>query len=926
MNHRARVLPVLVALCVCVSARAPSAQAPGSDIPPEFAPLIGALVSAHSDAEREALLDRESPRLSLALRKTVNTAALAAQLRGDETRAMTLLVAARRIAERIGDTIGVGDALVNLATSHGRRGEYDDTIRLLTEAARIGRENGEPTLVSASLNNLGIAYRLRGDLDLALATYEESASIADGANHRPGLAGTLGNIGIILMQQGRYREAIAVLERSLALKREVREDPSPTLGNIGAVHLQQGNPEAALKYFSDARLAMVEFGRDNGVPNVLNQIGQVYERLERHADAGVQYRLAQSMGDRQEQRATVADALYNLGGLAMKQGDAVRALDHLGRSLALREAIGSRSGIAESLIARGNVRLRLGELADAEADGERALAIVTEAGIAGSRLAAETLLGSVDRRRGRFDDARRRFSNAIAIVESLRGQVAGGELALTRYLELNLSPYHQLLGVELDAGHTAVALQVAERSRARVLFETLRHGRQPITRAMTREETTRERELRQAATELSARLASAQARRAASVEIDALTTALAAARADAEGFQALMFARYPALSVYRGHLPPLVEADLEEVLPEGNAAALEFAVLPDRTIAFVVVRRAGEAAVLRSYVIPVDRRTIGERAETFRSRLAQRDLTIRTAARDLYRLLVEPGDGWLRGIDALVIVPDGPLWELPFQALVDADGRYLIEKTTLSYAPSLSVLREMRRLGRARQPGTRRAVLALGSSGAGTTIVASGAGASAGLPVLLEAEAQAQALGAVYGPADSTVLVGADARFDRLREEAAGHRIIHVAAHGVLSDSSPLDSYLVLSPGDRPESAVVSAASLMDLSIDAELVVLSACETGRGAAGGGEGVIGLTWALFVAGTSSTLVSQWQVGAASTTAMMRDFHARLRARMRRGGLVRGRATALRESALAMLRDGRYAHPFYWAPFVLVGDGS
>jgi len=930
MNHRARVLLVLV--CLIAIAHGPRAdaraQASGSDVPAALARLIDALADVGSDAEREALLDRESARLDLVLRRAVNATAVAVQRSGDETRAMALLVAARRIAERIGDRIGVGDALVNLATSHGRRGEYDDTIQLLTEAARIGRENAEPTLVSAALNNLGVAHRLRGDLDLALASYEESATIAEAAGHKPGLAGTLNNVGIILMQQGRYRESLATFERALVLKREVRaEDISTTLVNIGTIQLQQGNTDAALTYFADARQSMADTDRQNGLPNLHNLMGKAYERQARYTDAAAQYGLAQSLGDQMGQRAIVATALYNLGSLAATEGATPRALEYLDRSLSQREDIGNRAGVAETLIERGTARLRLGDLSGAAADGERALGIVTDAGIADSRLAAETLLGSVDARRGRLDDARRHFSNAIAIVESLRGQVAGGELALARYLDLHLAPYQGLLRVEIDDGRTAQALQVAERSRARVLLETLRYGRQPVAKAMTPEETTRERELRQAVTVLSARLASARSRRVPAAEIDTLSQALSAARTDAAGFEALLFARHPDLGLFRGNLPSFDDADLNDVLPPGNAAAIEFAVLPDRTIAFVAVRRVGQPApILRSYVIPIDRQALATRAQAFRQRLAQRDLTIRAVARDVHRLLIEPAGPWLRGIESLVIVPDGPLWELPFQALEAADGRYLIESTTVSYAPSLNVLREMRRLGRARPPGrVRRTVLAIGSSGAGAAVVDSPA-AGAGLPALVEAESQARAIGVVYGPADSTVIVGRDARIERLRQEASGHRIVHVAAHGVLDNSSPLDSYLVLSPDDDPESALVAAASLMDMSLDADLVVLSACETARGTVGGGEGLIGLTWALFVAGTSSTVVSQWQVGAASTTELMRDFHTRLRARMRRDGLLQGRAAALRESARAMLRRGPYAHPFYWAPFVVIGDGS
>jgi CHAT domain-containing protein len=118
----------------------------------------------------------------------------------------------------------------------------------------------------------------------------------------------------------------------------------------------------------------------------------------------------------------------------------------------------------------------------------------------------------------------------------------------------------------------------------------------------------------------------------------------------------------------------------------------------------------------------------------------------------------------------------------------------------------------------------------------------------------------------------------------------------------------------------------VEAADLMRLSFHPELVVLSGCDTARGRAGGGEGLIGLSWALFVAGAPSLVVSQWQVGAASTADLMRAFHREIAATVGRTGRVAGRAAALRRAALTLLASPRYRHPFYWAAFVVVGDGS
>jgi CHAT domain-containing protein len=110
----------------------------------------------------------------------------------------------------------------------------------------------------------------------------------------------------------------------------------------------------------------------------------------------------------------------------------------------------------------------------------------------------------------------------------------------------------------------------------------------------------------------------------------------------------------------------------------------------------------------------------------------------------------------------------------------------------------------------------------------------------------------------------------------------------------------------------------------MKLNLNADLVVLSACESGRGRVGAGEGVIGLTWALFVAGVPTSVVSQWKVESTSTSQLMVEFHRNLQSKTQKSRL--SKAEALQRAALKMLRTKNFGHPFYWAGFILVGDGS
>jgi CHAT domain-containing protein len=149
------------------------------------------------------------------------------------------------------------------------------------------------------------------------------------------------------------------------------------------------------------------------------------------------------------------------------------------------------------------------------------------------------------------------------------------------------------------------------------------------------------------------------------------------------------------------------------------------------------------------------------------------------------------------------------------------------------------------------------------------------------------------------------------------------YRVLHFASHSVFDDRNPLYSYIVLaSGGDSKEDGLLEAWELMEMDLKAELAVLSACDTARGRVGYGEGIIGMTWSLFVAGVPTMVASQWQVPSERTTDLMLAFHRNLF-----GGKMISKAEAWRRAALGMINDPRYRmKPYYWAGFVLVGDAG
>jgi CHAT domain-containing protein len=168
------------------------------------------------------------------------------------------------------------------------------------------------------------------------------------------------------------------------------------------------------------------------------------------------------------------------------------------------------------------------------------------------------------------------------------------------------------------------------------------------------------------------------------------------------------------------------------------------------------------------------------------------------------------------------------------------------------------------------------------------------------------------------------VLVGAQAQEKTFKALAQQYATIHVATHGVLDNSEPLNSYLSLTKtdGDLENDGLLQAREIMDMQLDADLAVLSACDTGNGRISPGEGVIGMSWAFLVAGTRSLVVSQWRVNSKSTSQLMNNFYQALARQKDQKTL--NKSQALREASLLLLNDRRYRHPFYWAGFVLVSS--
>lgn len=933
--------------------------------------LAAALAAAKTDEERQRLLTEERELLTVELREALLDQSDALRRKGNFAQALVILDVTQRVAEQIDDKRGIAIVLRGIGNIHAQRGNYAQALNYYEQSLALVEMLGDQAEIARALNNIGIVHRAQGNYEQALTAYDRSRKLKEALGDKAGVAATLNNLGAIYQSQGSYEQALGYYRESLALKELLgdREGIALTLGNIGNVHQLRGNYAQALNYYQQS-LALSELtGNKVWIALVLGNIGNVHHSQGSYEQALNFYQQSLALNESIGNKAGTALTLGNIGAVYQSQGSYDQALNYFQQSLTLKEAIGDKAGIALTL---GNI----GAIYQSQASYEQALSFFQKSlemfeALGDKEGVANALnnIGTLNRKQGRHlqavdfagraaalarqigsldvlwlsqltagkayisldqpGRARQVLQEAIDTVETMRGQVAGAEQDSQRFFENKLSPYLAMTELNIRQNNVIEALTYAERAKSRVLLDVLRGGRVNVTKAMTAPEREQERQLTSRLVSLNSQIYRENVRPEPDQNrLADLTARLHTARLDYEAFQTRLYAAHPELKVQRGEASPLNVDEAGGLLPNAHSALLEYLVTEEKTWLFVLTRsvdaRKAKAEV-QVFTLNVSAKELSARASNFRRQLAGRDLLYRQTAVELYELLLGPARDLLKGKRLLTIVPDGTLWEMPFQALQPVPGHHLIEDSAIAYAPSLTVLRDMNK-ARAERRGSATApmsLLAVGNPVLGTqNIERLNARLMNGeLTPLPDAQEQVKALQRLYGAEHSKVYVGRDAREERVKLDAGKYRILHLATHGIYDDASPMYSHVVLAneEANAREDGFLEAWEIMNLDLHADLVVLSACETARGRVGAGEGMIGLAWSLFVAGSPSTVVSQWKVDAASTTRLMLEFHRSMRS-------GNSKARALQHATLRILQDRKYRHPFYWAPFVLIGDAN
>lgn len=848
---------------------------------------------------------------------------------GRTDEAFEKLIKAWRLRQVARDDRGQVATLLRLGSFYNERGRPEDATAYLYRALRLAEALEDSDLTGTALHNLAAGYETRGELQEALIIYGEALVLHDRTGNRGGQASVLHSLALLNERLGRLDLAQTQFQRALELRREMSEgkQEAQLLNLLGRFHHRRGHREEALDY-----------------------LGRALER-------------SREVQDRPEE----ATALFGLGQVLASGGDWGGAVESLRQALEIQ---GLRSR-GPTLTRLGNALRHSGDLPLARRRLEEALVIHRRVGSRAWEASTLLALADLERARGRLAMARRQAEAAIEIVESVRSKVISHDLRSSFFsrqrdhYELLIQIYMDLHRRDPEGGYDALAFAVSERSLARSLREILEESRRGIRRGVAAELRDREAELKgrinsREALRLSLKSAEPESGDVALVEqeIEGLLEELRVLEAEIR----TRSPRYAELS----HPESLDLPQIQERVLDGESVLLEFSLGEERSFLWLVSRgsletfelpgrRSIEALareVYSSLTRPFQESPAGETWEDRRRRLqSAHDEYVRRATL-LSEMLV--GEA-VRFLDSrrLLVVGHGALQYLPFGALpvpglppaqgeeAGGDWTPMVSRYEVVQLPSASVVASLRTEPSART-GKKLLVFADPVFDASDPRVRGGwspfdlARGEATAAELASAPLSRQDLGGFrrlpftryeaeaitrgMSAADLQTSLGFDASLARFTgSELASFRYLHFATHAVTRPDRPELSSVVFSLVDdrgRPQEGFLRLYDIFDLDLEAELVVLSACETALGREVRGEGLIGLTRGFLYAGARQVLASLWKVEDRATAELM--------ARLYESMLEEGEppSTALRQAQVAMWEDGR--PPYYWAAFVLQGD--
>ncbi|WP_199334151.1 MULTISPECIES: CHAT domain-containing tetratricopeptide repeat protein [Nostocaceae] len=841
--------------------------------------------------------------------------------------AVNNLQQALNIYQAIKDRKGEADTLFWLGNAYFVVVKYDKTINFYNQSLAIAREINDQQLENMLLEALAMlktasnpqqqeAHRLMekafeqvntGQLEAAEQSLKQARTIYQKLQDYEQEARILGSLGTVCNRLGKFSEAIQYLQQLLEFfsqqpYQEIAK--ADVLGTLGIAYRNLGYYAEAIDCAQQC-LTIKEQRRDfQGVFGALESIGLAYYFLGEYDQAIKYYENSLEVANYLQDPRNKVKTLNNTGMVYAAKGDFTKANDYQEQSLNLAQQIQDPIGEGRSLGNLGNIYQHLGDYAQAinyqqqyldlarkykDIQGEgialgglglsyyyqeeytqalnytlESLEIAREIKDLGAEGNALNNLGGIHFKFGNLGEAEKFLRTAMQAWESIRARLGDNDAYKVSVFEEQARTYRLLQKVLIAQNKITEALEVAERGRARAFVELLASRLSPSENPESTIASPTLQQIKQIA----------KAQNATLVEYSII----------GDEFKVQGKRGFADSELYIWVIKPTGEVafrnvDLKPLWQTNNT--LEYLVLLTRNAIGV---RGRDWEDVQDQNLP----------DTGGGDFSQR-------LKKLYQILIQPiADLLQTEANAKVIfIPQGSLFLVPFPALQDDSDQYLIEKHTILTAPSIQVLQ----LTRQQQAKVNQAALT-------EVLVLGNPTMPRGLDSLPGAKKEAEAIALLF---QTPAITGSSGTKKVIVEKMPKARIIHLATHGLLDNNRGLGSAIALAPSGN-DNGLLSAEEILDLKLNAELVVLSACDTGRGRLTG-DGVIGLSRSFISAGVPSVIVSLWAIPDSPTAELMIKFYEKLKQNT-------DKAQALRQAMLMTIQ--KHPHPKNWAAFTLIGE--
>lgn len=889
-------------------------------------------------------------------------------LTGSPDKALEYWNKAIGIFKVLNDKSNEGVTTTHIGVYYKNLGKHEEALAYFNKALTLAEETKNLSEKGNILNNIGNIYLdFLADYDRAKSNFEQAYEIkkkTGEVNHQLIL---LGNIGICYKNQGNYSQALKYYSDALTLakKLSLKHLEAKNLSDIGNIYTDVGDYENARPYYEKA-LAIYR-SKDIGASEVstLMNLAVNYGLSDSTERAEQLYEESLKKARKYSMILYQGEILANLGSLNADQQNYKEALRYYDEAAKIVDEISNFRRKANLHIGYGNIYFEKNML-------EKALSYYQDGLRLARRIHAMEFiwqayygLGRTFEKLNKPEQAFVNYDSSITQIETLRANLSAISLKQS-FMEDKIEVYEAIINLLLKLGKDEEAHQYYERSKARSFLDILSTGKINITEGISPERLKRKNELERELNAVQQGLSdeySKSEKEQNEKQITSLEKRQKNARQKYNELLQEIELNHPRYATLTGVKEPLTLKQIQQKVIQPGTFLIEYLVGEDKTIVWIIGKNSFVYEKLNLKRDDLEK-MVNDLLQPFRDvkegkikNLALIDFNL-NRSQNLYQQIFQPIEKYLQKDNHLIIVPDGILHYLPFEALVTEieekpfdrniifsryeNAHYLVEKYAISYSSSASVLDPGLFVSdkKTKQEGH---LLAFGNPDFSRAREAVKLAkdkeneASSNHPVLVSrssrgrcydqlpgAEDEVRAIAEILTP--SLLYVGSDAKEENFKQKSGDFANVHLATHCIVEENQPMYSRIVFAQDDDlTEDGFLHTYEVFNLKLNAELVTLGACETGLGKLSRGEGLIGLTRAFMYAGAPSVVVSLWSVDE-STAELMKLFYQNVKAGMTK-------AEALRRAKLKLIQsngvfDGgqkfSFAQPYLWAAFVLVGE--